>query len=610
MVTAQLVVTSSNGCIDTASQEINIFDLPSASFSTADVCLGTATSFYNQSSVNGGANFACTWNFGDGTTDTLEYTQHTYTQPGNYTVLLTVTTNTGCVSSVSQPVQVFAPPVADFSSSNICRLQQTTFIDASTAAAGSITNWNWSFGDGITSQSQSPSHIYTTEGTYPVQLTVTSGYGCSNVFYDTIQVYRLPEPQISITPNCVNTGISITDVSDTANVVSWAWSFGDGTTSAQFTPTHAYSQPGSYTVVLMTQNSFGCRALDSTEVDVYPNPVAGFTGGPGCEGAPVSFTNTSTIASGAITQYNWTFGDSATSGAINPNHTFSPAGNYNVTLVAISDYGCVDSVNATIVINPNPVAHFTFDNAAGCGPLLINFTDSSYVASGNVVSWYWNFGDGNSDTLQNTSNIYFNTGVYPVALTVTSDAGCVNTDTIPNAITVYPSPYADFTPDPQETTILYPYIVFDNHSTGGNIYNWSFGDGHTGTGFEPQHAYGDTGTYIINLTVINSFGCMDTATNWVHVAPITTFYVPNAFTPNNDGDNEIFDIKGINIIEYTLTVRDRWGEQVFYGDNRGWDGRVKGGNIEAKKDVYVFTVVAKDIFGQVHKKTGHVTLLR
>lgn len=610
VVNAQLVVTSSNGCTDTASQSINVFDLPTATFTTADVCLGSNTPFYNQSSVNGGANFTCNWNFGDGTNDTLEYTQHTYAQAGNYNVQLTVTTNTGCVSTISQPVQVFAPPVANFSSGSVCRMQQTTFTDASSVANGSITSWNWAFGDGLLSQSQNPLHTYATEGTYPVQLTVTSNHGCTDIYYDTVEVYRLPEPQIATNPNCVNTGISMTDVSDTSSIVSWAWNFGDGATSTQVTPVHQYAQAGSYWITLMTENTLGCRATDSMLVDVYPNPQAGFTGGPGCEGSPIDFTNTSTIASGSITRYDWAFGDSTTSGAVDPTHTFTPAGNYNVTLVVTSDFGCVDSVTATVVVNPNPVAHFTFSDANGCGPLLINFTDSSYVSSGNVVSWYWNFGDGHTDTLQNTSNIYYNTGVYPVALTVTSDAGCVNTDTIPNAITVYPSPIADFTPDPQETTILYPFISFNNSSSGGNVYNWNFGDNHTGTGFEPEHAYGDTGKYIINLTVINTFGCIDTASNWVYIAPITTFYVPNAFTPNNDGHNEIFDIKGINIITYTLSVRDRWGEQVFYGEDHGWDGSVKGSDIQAKKDVYVYTVVAKDIFGQMHKKVGHVTLLR
>lgn len=137
-----------------------------------------------------------------------------------------------------------------------------------------------------------------------------------------------------------------------------------------------------------------------------------------------------------------------------------------------------------------------------------------------------------------------------------------------------------------------------------------FGDGHTSFEFSPQHAYGDTGWYDVSLIVVNSFGCRDSAYDKVYIAPITTFFIPNAFTPNNDGHNEEFDIKGINIINYTLMIHDRWGELIYEGENHGWDGRVKGKSVQAKQDVYVYTVVAKDVFGKMHKMVGHVTLVR
>jgi gliding motility-associated-like protein len=612
VATAQLIVSSSDGCLDTVSHSINVYDLPVPAFTSANVCLGNPTNFYNQTFVNGGATFNCLWNFGDGSTDTLEYSSHTYVQPGNYTVQLYVTTNTGCVANISQPVIVYAPPVARFTADNVCKNQQTFFNDSSMAPNGLIASWNWTFGDGGTSQSKNPLHTYATDGLFPVELKVLSNYGCPDQYLDSVEVFRLPNPQIFTIPNCTGIPISMVDVSDTTHNVttSWSWNFGDGHTSSLASPSHAYAAPGNYWITLLTQNNNGCLSLDSARVESYPIPHAAFSGGPGCDGAPVTFQNNSSISSGVIAFYNWSFGDSTGSSTANPVHTYSPPGNYNVTLLATSDQGCVDSTQSVITIHANPVSSFTMNQHAGCGPLPIQFYDHSQLTDGYINQWQWNFGDGHADTLQNPLNVYTQTGVYNVTLTVTSNYGCVHTDTLLNSITVYPSPLAAFTPDPQETTILHPDISFINQTTGGNSYSWTFGDGYTSNAFAPSHAYGDTGRYDVGLITINTFGCRDTAFSWIYIAPITTFYIPNAFTPNNDGSNEIFDIKGINILNYTLSIRDRWGELIFQGENRGWDGHVKGGDICAKQDVYVYSVIAKDVFGKQHKLVGHVTLLR
>ncbi len=608
-----LIVTSDNGCVDTVTQGINVYPLPVADFTTADVCLGDPMTFTNQASVSGGGVFTCSWDFGDGDTSSIENPSHTYLNAGNFNVVLTATTNTGCISTTMHTVTVNDAPDARFSANNVCQNEITTFNDLSTAPNGIIVAWNWTFGDGTSSQSKNPVHVYNGAGVYPVRLTVTSNFGCDDFYDDTVRVYRLPEPQISVSAECAGSTISMIDASDTSltGTIDWQWQFGDGNTGIGYNPTHIYTNAGTYTVVLSVTNANGCRSTDTTTVEVHPLPVADFTGGPGCEGSAIDFTNTSTISSGTITGYQWNFGDStATSNATNPSHVFTTAGTYNVTLIATSDFGCVDSTTYQVVIHPTPVSHFNFDQAAGCGPLTINFTDSSYVSMGNVVSWNWQFGDGGSDTTQNPSHTYYASGVYNVSLTVTSDMGCENTDTIPNAITIYPTPVAAFTPEPRETNILNPVIHFDNQSEGATIYSWNFGDGHHGNDFEPTHAYGDTGWYHVELFVVNQYGCTDSASDNVHIIPIWTLYVPNAFTPNNDGDNEIFDIKGIGIIDYTLSIWDRWGELIYQGDNHGWNGSVKGSDVMAKKDVYVFTVHATDVFGAKHDKTGTVTLIR
>lgn len=609
-----LVITSAQGCVDSTTLMINVYPLPVAEFTADDICLGGGIAFYNQSSVTGGGTFNLQWSFGDGDSSDLENPVHTYTNSGTYNVNLTVTTNSGCIDVTTQQVTVNAPPQARFNANNSCEKEITTFNDLSTAPQGIIVSWRWDFGDGTTSTSKSPVHTYSNYGSYAVELEVTSSFGCTDRYRDTVNIYRAPEPQISLNGGCLNIPVTMVDASDTISTgtVTWLWDFGDGSTdSTSSATTHQYAIAGSYTVTLTAVNANGCRTTTTQTVDMDPIPVADFEGGPSCEDSPTQFTSTSTVTQGTLTSYQWMFGDSTFSFTQNPSHIFTEPGTYNVTLIVGSSLGCYDTIVQQVIIHPSPVSNFVFSQAAGCGPLLINFTDSSYVTTGNVVAWNWNFGDGSAtDSTQNPSHTYYTSGSYPVTLTVTSNNGCQQTNTINNAITIYPSPQAAFEPDPYETTILQPLISFDNQTIGGNLYYWNFGDGGHSSLMNPSHAYGDTGTYTVNLYTVNSFGCEDTAIRVVVITPVWTVYIPNAFTPNNDGTNEVFTIKGIGIIDYNLRIWDRWGELIFEGDNRAWDGSVKQTDVYAKKDVYVYQVVLKDVFGVTHERKGTVTLIR
>jgi PKD repeat protein len=202
-------------------------------------------------------------------------------------------------------------------------------------------------------------------------------------------------------------------------------------------------------VSLTTVNADGCRATNTVNIDISPLPNAGFTAGTACLNSPVQFTNTSTISGGTITGYSWDFGDgTGISGLQNPQYAYSQPGTYTVTLIVSSGDGCNDTIVGQVIVNPLPVANFTNLNAQGCGPIDVQFTDSSFISSGSVVAWNWDFGDGGSSTAQNPMHTYTVSGSYPVTLSVTSDSGCVNTVTINNAVNVYPGPMAEFEPDP------------------------------------------------------------------------------------------------------------------------------------------------------------------
>jgi gliding motility-associated-like protein len=229
----------------------------------------------------------------------------------------------------------------------------------------------------------------------------------------------------------------------------------------------------------------------------------------------------------------------------------------------------------------------------------------------------WNFGDNasgnsNTSTLQNPSHTYNSTGSYTVTLTVTSNNGCVANDSIINLVTVYSNPVASFYAVPKIVSMNEPVITFINTSLSYDYLLWDFGDNHTSTQINPGHTYADTGTYTVMLVTTTIHGCSDTAYEEIIVKPEFSFYVPNVFSPNSDGTNDVFTGVGINVKQLTMYIYDRWGEIIFQSNDleKPWDGRVTGSGKIAQEGVYVYLINITDIFDKKHQYIGSVTLLK
>ena len=614
----QLIVTSGFGCSDTMTQSANVFPMPVADFSSSNVCFNNRTNFFDQSQIAGGGNFSYTWNFGDGSTDTISNPQHQFNTTGIFNVSLNIISANGCSASITRPVNVYALPVAGFTSGDVCLYSQTIFTDHSSVSDGNITEWSWNLGDSSSSASQNPHHHYQNSGSYQVLLEVISNFGCRGNALDTVNIFAPPTPAITSSNGCMNDVLNFADTSSGSNndISNYQWEFDQGAyTSTQPQLFYSFTSAGSHIITLTTTNSNGCRSSDTLQLTVSPLPDAGFTATPACANDAMQFNSTSSIPSGNITSYQWNFGDSAatTSGLQNPSFTYQQPGTYSVTLVVTSNEGCSDTIEQQVSVHHLPVAAFHNISAAGCGPLPVQFTDSSFITIGNVTAWSWDFGDGGSDTLQNPTHTYSTSGNYNVTLTVTSDSGCTDTVTLQNAVTVYPSPDAEFEPDAYSHSIDAPTFEFQNLTTGGSAYNWTFGDGNNSTLFEPSHTYPDTGWYHVTLWTINSFGCTDTASKEIYVEPIFEFYIPNAFTPNEDGVNDGFNIKGIYIVNVDMDIYNRWGDLIFHSDgkkNADWDGSVIERAHIAQEGVYVYDIKVKDVWGKVHQRYGYVNLVR
>ncbi|MES2287101.1 MAG: PKD domain-containing protein [Bacteroidota bacterium] len=240
----------------------------------------------------------------------------------------------------------------------------------------------------------------------------------------------IPVANFNFTDSCLNNPMDFIDSStvSSGSIASWSWDFGDGNLNTFQNPSNAYIYPGTYSVILIVTTNNGCKDTVVKTVVVNPLPTAQFSASNVCDGNVVSFNDLSTISSGNIQSFQWDFGDgSILANNQNISHVYSSAGSYNVKLLVVSSFGCSDSITKTSIVSPNPLVNFTASPVMGCEPLCVSFMDSSFIATGAIVQWLWNFGDGSPASYsQNPYNCY-GSGFYDVSLTITSDNGCAAT---------------------------------------------------------------------------------------------------------------------------------------------------------------------------------------
>lgn len=624
--TVELFIETALGCVDSIVKTVTVHPVPVAHFGPSDVCLNTATQFYDSSTVLTGNIINWAWDFGDGVgTSTQQNPTYTYANPGTYNANLTVTTDSGCTHTGTVTVTVHPNPVAAFNVNDVCQNLAAQFTDQSNVTSGTINQWDWDFDfNGVThytdNTNQNPSNNYAAPGTYNIELIVTTQVGCSDTVQNPVTIFPMPNADYTHTDVCFTDANTFTDISNVSsgNITNWDWDFDDGNISANQHPTHTYNSDGAYNVTLTVTTDNNCKDTVTHTVNVWSLPVVDFSPTEVCLNTPTQFQDLTTVNIGNSVGWSWDFDDgSPNNNNQNPIHTYPTDGPFQVTLVVTTNYGCVDSATKTVIINPLPQVSFTADTLSGCSPVVVNFTDNSVInAPGNNVQWFWNFGNGMTSTQQNPSGISFdnpsNTTVanYGVSLTVTSDKGCVIKDSIVNMISSYPIPTAAFTYGPEPTDIYDAEITFTDKSIIGSQWLWDLGDGAMSNDQNPVHHYADSGNYYVTLYMENSYGCKDTTSKMVRIKPTFAIWIPNTFTPDGDNVNDFFFASGYGITQLETLIFDRWGVLVYEGyqlDSK-WDGTYKG-NLGVT-DVYSYKVRARDLFGEWHEFIGKVTLLK
>ena len=415
----------------------------------------------------------------------------------------------------------------------------------------------------------------------------------------------------------------VVDFSDTlAQGKKYVWDFNDGSPIVTtFGPTisHTYNTIGLYRVKLVSIDSSTCNIADTAFVNmrVRNDPAnLSFTTVklPPCASLSYQFSNTSTaIKPFSNSSFHWDFGDGSLqlTGLGSVIHNYIAAGTYNVRLVLDDTSYCnaPDSIEKQLRISPSVTAKFQTP-ATGCVPYTAIFTNTSLGGS----QFLWDFGDGSQSALTDPTHLYNKVGIYQVRLIAVDTNTCNKVDSSAFfSITVSPNPSSLFSYSPQPTQPN-TAISFLNSTTGGTRFKWIFGDGDTlhtlRIDTTVNHLYNSTGTFNTCLVGYNNLGCSDTSCQSIQVVINSLLDVPNAFSPNGDGQNDKVFVRGFGIEKMTWNIYNRWGTLVYRGTNaaEGWDGTYNGRM--QPQEVYHYTLLVEFSSKEKATKTGDITLLR
>lgn len=604
------------GCSFFASQSFTIAE-PIANFGNAPLipygCVPLNIAFSDSSQDANIHN----WLYGTGATSAANSPSYTYNNIGLYTVSLIVTDINNCTDTMTKTNYIHALGITSTNFSALpltgCTPLSVNFTDA-TVSDSSIVQWSWNFGDGspAISAGASPNHLYTVRGNYNVSLTVTDTNGCTkNIVKNNYIVPTKPYPALAVdTFRCKNDVLTFNASATTvSNPATYIWNFGDGTidTTTTSTNTHFYNSDNLYNVTLTVIDLNGCDSSASTQIRIL-KPVALFTDSIltyGCGTEQILFTDQST---GYVNQWNWSFGNGATSTLQNPTYTYTSPGVYLISLIVQNIGGCRDTtIQDSLVIVPGPIGSYSFDPSSGCTPLTVNFISTTTSAS----YFTWDFGDGTVLTQVTQSAP---THVYLNAVNVTPTL--LMGDTLPNGqlcelpatnltgnIVATEAIHIDISPTGPLNITEDSYLNLTTEISGiastNLTYSWT-----PSTGLScitcPAPGVANTGEslyYYVTVLDVGSGGCSDKDSIKIEfISCELNAIIPNIFTPNDDGVNDLLTVSGLCIRnEYELVIYNRWGNEIYKTNlrNNGWDGRSTSGEI-APDGIYYYLIKVDD----------------
>lgn len=587
-----------------------------------DLCQDLTYQFENLSDPS----IEMVWDFGDPTTedDVSNLYSPSYTYPDTGLYFVTLVTNPGffCSDTMIIELPMFVETdiqvnLADFE----CVDGQQIFTFA---ADGDFDHDNgvviWDFGPNATPSTGTGISVaditFSNTGPQEIEVEVLNNI-CTAHDIITVQIPEPPTAEIDPQTEFCN-GLNYQFTQESENATIFEWDFGiagtDDDQSTQPAVSFSYPNGGTYDVSLTVHSFENCPITVTETFEIHPLLAPDFDVPPvTClDGNLIDFEAGGSYSSDA--SFLWTFADAspATSTAENPTGITFFDNDFNAVTLEISEHGCTRSANGNMLLHANPFADFTMYPPAGCAPLEVGFVNKSESQSSSI-SYLWDFGDGNISGSRNAGHTYNRPGNYTVSLTVENLNGCIDSDmyTSETVIEVVPSPNANFKIDPGIVSVVNPVVEITDLSEGNISCTYSF-DGQLFEDCNFSHLLENVEAQTIHLTVSNEYGCTAEAEAEVRISD-HLIYIPNTFSPNGDGLNDLFIPVTTGAIQIEMHIIDRWGNEVYSNDDvkRGWDGGASdNSDYFAQSEVYTYLIVITDNLGWKFEYQGSVRTIR
>ena len=619
------IVNTTTGCVNDTVLTEHIIKLDSSFIiKNPQGCPGTDVQFTPKSAIDPTINYL--WTFGDGNSNSTQpQPNHTYINPGLYSIKLVVQDQIGCKDSLTKvdSVKIYRL-YAGFKVQKLsgCDSLLVQLTDSSVATPP-IQYWKWNYGDGTTDSTTTSTdqHYIRKVGNYNLQLTTTNADGTCTSAPVPI-TYILPIAKTSYTTNYHCPGVTLSFTDNSLNTNKYIWNFGDlSPVNNQISPTHNFSKDGTYIIHFIAKDSTTqCTdsILDTVKIAIH-YPKAQFYSD-SLQGRCTPYLATyhdNSLSPSTITSRDWTFGDGSFANKTTTDtivsHTYFKVGTYSLKLVITNSDGCQDSISKPGYLSvAGPYGSISDFKPTGCSPHTVNFDFNVKDAKSFTVL----YGDGNSNTFKDTCcySYTYSTPIskfYYPTLVMTDTSGCQVFVPLTDTIKITSTPKAAITYTP-----TYPSagatVDFRDNSGQDNAWQWNFGDGSVDSSSvaqDPTHAFKNGGRYTLKF-VANNNGCKDSLLeNITVVEPLTP---PNVFTPNGDGKDDNLIISSPGIVNLTCHIYNRWGLEVFYriADTIVWDGYDTAG-LQVPEGTYYYVVTGYSLQAKTSvTKKGFIQLIR
>lgn len=624
--TVTQIVTDDKTCTDTSAFNVIVLPQPKAILNKNEInqCVNTNLIEFTDLTEDNGISYTRTWQIIDeNVTSNDSILQYQFNVDGDKKVYLLAKGSSGCQSFDSTIIEILPNNTLNIVLSNdsFCFDEQNLqYVYNGSIDFNDLGGLTWIFGDASISNSEQGTKIYNNTGIYNGLLISETDLGCMDTATFRVEILANPTARIGVNDSvwCLNNqqiNLSSLSTSSQGVINSWNWNLGDNTSSINPNIINKrYNNFGIFPVSLIIKSSNSCSDTAYERMKVYRNPVAQFTLNQteSCLKGNRFVMNSSSQFFQNLKQNYWNVlsENKKDSGKVF-NHNATSAGIHTIQLVSLDHLNCADTIEKTIVIHPQSNVSFTVDSV--CFKEANTLISTSTIQSGVITDWMWRLGDGSQDTGEQISHTYNRAGAYSVQLITKTDFNCLDTLLIDDIAMVRELPKADFyyqkTLDSMHIT---GYNFYNNSQSNGTLsYLWNFNQFTNSIQENPFIRFYDTGKMTVTLLVTDEHGCSGTVVKKFINYPVTKMFTPNAFSPNNDGVNDVFKVDGVAYArKFKLEIFNRWGELLFETTdlNQGWDGKYKDEYVS--EGVYVARIFYQGFSGEIYAVKDTITVLR